>query len=688
METLLKNNLKNYYNKNILLSFKNFYTNNNIPIPFTENFIHILENNLPEKIRKVNQTNNNKLIISTYEYNLELYQTNLKQKLYYTENNSLNIIIENNINKIIKIINYVNNLFVLNHYNLIIKNPVLLDKKAFPNIKSFYSVTDKADGKRMLLFYDESKSFLYSNEPHIDFKIKNKITHSNYSFTLLDGEYIENLNTYLVFDGLFINGQNIQYYSLINRLKFIDAFIKNISKSDIKIQLKQFYFDSNYKDLCQKAYQIYQSKHPYHLDGLIYTPIDDVYYNRTNTIKQTYKWKPLIENTIDFYVLKLNPSLYGLVVSSGKDKLDKSLNQRYFPWITEFKTIPYIFYKQPLHKYTELKKYENKIVEMFYDFNNKIFKVHRIREDKMANYESYKKQGIFRGPNGFKTALSTFQYIKNPIHTSKILCTQSNYWNDLENYSNKIKDIKRFHNNIKRTLYNQYLSKFNKPIVLEIGSGRGGDLKKLKNNEVQYVLMTNIDKGGINEAKVRYNNMNKKNFKVDFFVANSSKNITNQISTYTKGDKYFFDIVSVQFALHYFLKTKTTFQNFFNNINSFLKSGGYIIATFLDGDSLNTIFKKQNEVKFMGSDNKPIFSIEKKYKMYKNYGSSIMVTGKTIGTHEEYLVNIDFLTQYFEENNYKLVDTQLFSILDGFKNMKDGADYSAINRYIVFQKQV
>ena len=54
----------------------------------------------------------------------------------------------------------------------------------------------------------------------------------------------------------------------------------------------------------------------------------------------------------------------------------------------------------------------------------------------------------------------------------------------------------------------------------------GGDLHKLKINGAKYVLMTNINKGGINEAELRYENMNKQNFKVDFMVSNSSKKYT------------------------------------------------------------------------------------------------------------------------------------------------------------------
>jgi ubiquinone/menaquinone biosynthesis C-methylase UbiE len=688
MDKLLNNSLKNYKKKYILIIFENYYNKNHTPLPLDNDFLEKLEINNKNKNTLLN--NNKKIISINFQYNCTFYESNYNKEFKIIKNNNYHVNISNKNDKIINVLKYFNNLFVQYHYNIIKKNPVLLDKREFPKIKTGYSVTDKADGKRMLLFFDNENSFLYSSEPKIDFKLLNKINHTNHSFTLLDGEYLEDLNSYLVFDALFINGQNIQNFMLDNRLKFVKLFIDNIESSSIKIELKTFYFDQKYKDLCQKAYQIYNSKHNYHLDGLIYTPINDYYYNRTSTMLQTYKWKPLIENTIDFLILKLSPSLYGLVVSGGKKKIDRHLIQQHFSWIKEYNSIPIIFYKQKIDNYKEIQDYENKIVEMYYESKEKIFKVHRVREDKMANYENNKKLGKFNGPNGFRTAFSTFNYIKNPLHTSQILCTKSNYWNNRNNYSNKIGNIKKFHGSIKWMLYKKYLSKFKDPYVLEIGGGRGGDLNKLKVHGVKYALITDVNSGGINEAKLRYSEMNKKNFSVDFLVGNSTKNITNKIlsiiETKNKNKNNFFDIVSIQFALHYFLKTKTTFQNFYNNVNSFLTPNGYIFATFLDGDSLNKLFKNQNTIKFNGSNQKPIFTIEKKYKSYNQFGSTILVTGKTIGSHEEYLVNITQLVKYFEENNYKLIETQLFSTQSGFKNMSDGSDYSAINRYVVFQK--
>lgn len=685
MEQKIQDFIQSHNSNSIVLHFQNYYHFQFIPQSFSNDFLKLFQQKKYNVSTSINS--NHKLILKHFNVSL-YYHSNKKHsnkiEQYIDKNNTIIYILPPKIDLILQTINEFNILYFQHHYNNIIKNPVLLNN--INQIKKNYSVTDKADGKRNLLLFYNNQSHLISSEKTIVYNTKNKL---DKYLTLLDGEYLPSLNTFLVFDGLFINGQCIQDFNLINRLKFIEIFITNIENNDIIIKLKKFYYGDEYKDLCQNAYKLYHKNYDYHLDGLIYTPIDEPYYNRSKTTKETYKWKPLNENSIDFLVIELENNNYGLVVSTSYKNSNKEFNNKYFPWVKR-DSYPKLFYTQSFNKYKKIKEYKNKIVEMTYDFKNKIFTVMRIREDKMANYENYKKDGIFRGPNGFKTALNTFQYIKHPIKDNLILCSSSNYWNNRKNYSNKINSIKKFHGSVKRNLYNTYLQKFNDPYVLEIGSGRGGDLNKLKINGVKYVLMTNINKGGINEAQIRYESMNSKNFKVDFLVENSSKNITNKIEPFIKNKNRnihsFFDIVSIQFALHYFLKTKTTFQHFFNNINTFLKKNGYIIATFLDGDSLNLLLKKKEKIYFNGSDQKPLFTIEKKYKKYNNYGSTILVTGKTIGSHEEYLVNIQFLTSFFEKHNYKVIDTQLFSTQSGFKDMKNGADYSSINRFIILQK--
>ena len=48
-------------------------------------------------------------------------------------------------------------------------------------------------------------------------------------------------------------------------------------------------------------------------------------------------------------------------------------------------------------------------------------------------------------------------------------------------------------------------------------------------------------------------------------------------------EKHMFDVVSSQFAIHYFFENKTSLGNFLQNVSDNLKTGGYFIGTCFDG---------------------------------------------------------------------------------------------------------
>ena len=52
-----------------------------------------------------------------------------------------------------------------------------------------------------------------------------------------------------------------------------------------------------------------------------------------------------------------------------------------------------------------------------------------------------------------------------------------------------------------------------------------------------------------------------------------------------------FDVVSTQFAIHFFYENEQTLDNFCANVNDALKTGGYFIATTLDGDKVHDKLK-------------------------------------------------------------------------------------------------
>ena len=125
-----------------------------------------------------------------------------------------------------------------------------------------------------------------------------------------------------------------------------------------------------------------------------------------------------------------------------------------------------------------------------------------------------------------------------------------------------------------------------------------------------------------------------------------------------------FDVVSCQFALHYFFKNLETLNNFLRNVSETCALGGYFIGTAYDGKSL---FKKLKSIETGKSlvstiNGKTIWNIQKMYEGDEfeddssSIGYGINVYQDSINkTFLEYLINFDYLTLMLKHYGFELV---------------------------------
>jgi hypothetical protein len=212
-----------------------------------------------------------------------------------------------------------------------------------PNIRNNYTVTDKADGDRHLLFVSKKgEIYLINTCMKVIFtgaKTSNKDTFNS----LLDGELIQHdkhgnfINLFMCFDIYFINQQDVRSFGFckINesditdstqlRLPLLKSFINELNaksvvpsdlSSPIKINSKKFYSllgDTTNNTIFSLCVDVLEdsSYSNYNTDGLIFTPmnmgvgIDSIGKpspNRKHTWDYSFKWKPPKYNTVDFLV--------------------------------------------------------------------------------------------------------------------------------------------------------------------------------------------------------------------------------------------------------------------------------------------------------------------------------------------------------------------------------------------------
>lgn len=219
------------------------------------------------------------------------------------------------------------------------------------NIRDNYTVTDKADGERRLLFITSTGlMYLINNNMKLLFtgaRTSNKLFYNS----LLDGELISHdkhgkfINLFATFDVYFVNGKDVRahvfyrngmldedgddrhrnksrHHILTHMLKdlnmvsiVIDAQKQEPMSSPIRISAKQFYAGTAAISIfagCKKILdRIDNDLFEYTTDGLIFTPsnlgvgaeeVGKVGPLRKFTWAKSFKWKPSIFNTVDFLV--------------------------------------------------------------------------------------------------------------------------------------------------------------------------------------------------------------------------------------------------------------------------------------------------------------------------------------------------------------------------------------------------
>lgn len=232
--------------------------------------------------------------------------------------------------------------------------------------------------------------------------------------------------------------------------------------------------------------------------------------------------------------------------------------------------------------------------------------------------------------------------------------------------------MNQYHNKIKKI----YIDKTAGENLLDLACGRGGDLRKWKDNKnIKYVLGYDINRGSIEEAKTRLKSLNfPKSKKVSFKELDLSANILNC--------KTKFDTITSFFAFHYFFKNKTALKSITSSINNCSKPGTKLVLALFDGDLINalpdeTIYKN--------------WSITKQAKKSGIFGNEILVyLKKTILDipEIEYIVPSKVLIEELRKINFELVETKPFAEVLSNKGLTtEERKFSELNRIYVFEKK-
>lgn len=234
----------------------------------------------------------------------------------------------------------------------------------------------------------------------------------------------------------------------------------------------------------------------------------------------------------------------------------------------------------------------------------------------------------------------------------------------------------KFHNKIKRFLIDEYA----KGDVLDLASGRGGDILKYNDNKkIKSVTGFDINEDYVKEAIKRVKNLKNKRKDFSYSVKDLGKSIV-------KGRSY--DTIVSNFAFHYFFKEKKTLDTILETIKGSSKIGTVFILTLFDGSELSKELKKKN-----GNIINKNYSIIKNGEMSnKKYGNSITVKLDSSVLDkgvEEFLVDPKFLEKKLKAIGFMLKESTGFSLYKelGFPYLDSENKYfSSFNRSFIFTR--
>ena len=225
-------------------------------------------------------------------------------------------------------------------YTLQVQNIVPINENCIiPSVRNNYTVTDKADGARKLLYICPSgRIYLIDTNMRVQFTGAQS-DNDKLFYTLLDGEHILHdkngrfINLFAAFDVYYIAGKDVRalhfvppsaeapiskfrlplLVNVINELK-IRSVVRGAATCPVRIEYKKFKYtgaDQSIFQCCSTLMsQIDAAAFEYNTDGMIFTPADAPVggeaggeaagpKNKT-TWSLSFKWKPTEANTIDF----------------------------------------------------------------------------------------------------------------------------------------------------------------------------------------------------------------------------------------------------------------------------------------------------------------------------------------------------------------------------------------------------
>ncbi|XP_053323982.1 mRNA cap guanine-N7 methyltransferase [Spea bombifrons] len=251
-------------------------------------------------------------------------------------------------------------------------------------------------------------------------------------------------------------------------------------------------------------------------------------------------------------------------------------------------------------------------------------------------------------------------------HSSKVAA----HYNELKEVGiharskSRIIHLRNFNNWMKSALIGEFLDKVRQTkreniTVLDLGCGKGGDLRKWEKGRIHKIVCTDIADVSVKQCEQRYSELrgqfsSGKIFDAEFLTADATKEL---LSEKYSNPEIKFDICSCQFVYHYSFETYEQADLMLRNACERLCPGGYFIGTTPDGFEL----VKRLEASETSSFGNEVYSVTFQEKgKYPLFGCKYDFSLEGVVNVPEFLVYFPALVEMAKKYNMKLIYKKTF----------------------------
>lgn len=213
--------------------------------------------------------------------------------------------------------------------------------------------------------------------------------------------------------------------------------------------------------------------------------------------------------------------------------------------------------------------------------------------------------------------------------------------------------------------------------VLDLCSGKGGDLLKWKKGNISKLIGADIAATSVEQARDRYMDMKKRErfqdriFSAEFLTADCSKE---RLKDMFEDKETKFDICSCQFSFHYCFESFSQAEMMLQNAVECLKLGGFFIGTTPNSYELVRRLKASEDMSFGNEVYKVTFEMEGKEK-FPLFGCKYNFHLEGVVDCPEFLVYFPLLEKMAEKHGMKLVYREPFAEFFD-EHIKDKKEYT------------